>query len=79
MAYQVTGNVTRLGLAGAHRVALINRATCALIATTTSATNGSYTFSNVAFIDKGYCLIAFDDGADPVNAAVSDYVTPKQV
>jgi hypothetical protein len=75
-SYTVSGVVTRLGIAGPYPVALFERASRRLVRQTLSGSDGSYVFLSIAYIEKGYFAVAFDYSAEPVNAVISDYLTP---
>ena len=76
--YQISGTVYELGITGSYVVMLFSRKTGAIIKKTVSAsTNGSYIFSNIAYIANGYFVVAFDHGANPFNAAIADLITPE--
>lgn len=75
--HRITGTVTELGAAGAYRVRLFDRRTALCIRETWSATNGAYSFTNMAYQPNGYFAVAFDHGASPLNAAIADLITPE--
>jgi hypothetical protein len=75
--YRVTGNVSRLGVAGSHKVRLYLRKNGVLYGETWSSAAGEYQFDLVP--NEPCYVIAFDDTATPVNAAISDYVTPEPI
>ena len=75
--YQITGTVDELGVAGRYRVRLHDRVSGRLIRETWSDASGAYSFGSIANRPQGYYLLAFDHGADPVNAAVADLVSPE--
>lgn len=72
---KITGTTTRLGIAGSHRVYLYRRDTGRLVATTRSDAAGTYSFPNLPLRSSAYFVVALDDSGNPVNAAVSDYVS----
>ena len=74
---QIVGTVTELGVAGSYRVRLYNRVSAKLIREIWSATDGSYAFTGIAYRPNGYFVIAHDHGANPLNAAIADLVTPE--
>lgn len=74
---EVTDLVSRLGVVGVFRVCLFDRRTKKLIAETVSDRNGNYSFKYVANTPGGFFIVAFDDSGTPVNAAISDYITPE--
>jgi len=76
-SYRIRGTVDELGVVGRYQVALFDRATRLPAQYTTSGADGSYVFNNIAYVLKGYYVIAFDHGANPLNAAIADYVTPE--
>ena len=67
--------MTELGVPGAYKVLLFLR-TGALIAETLSDQDGNYVFSNLD-PNGSYMVVAQDHGPNPLNAAISDYVTPE--
>lgn len=69
---KLSGNVSKLGVAGAFRLMLFERDTGDWVATTTSGIDGTYLIENIPDHAEGYFLVAFDDTVDPVGAAVSD-------
>lgn len=71
----VHGNVSRLGLNGAYKVRLYLRANGVLYGETRSDAAGAYQFDLVP--NEPCYVIAFDHGDEPVNAAISDYITPE--
>lgn len=75
--HRITGTVTELGAAGAYRVRLFDRQTALCIRETWSAADGAYVFNNIANQPNGYFAVAFDDGANPLNAAIADLITPE--
>lgn len=76
-AYQITGTVTELGAAGAYRVRLFDRYSARCIREVWSAADGAYSFPYIAYRPNGYFAIAYDHGANPLNAAISDLITPE--
>lgn len=76
-AHRITGTVDELGQSGAYRVRLHDRVSGRLIRETWSDASGAYSFGSIANRPQGYYLLAFDHGADPVNAAVADLVSPE--
>ena len=75
--YRIAGVVDELGAPGRYRVRLFDRVTMRCLREVWSAADGSYAFNWIAYRDKGYLLIAYDHGDDPVNAAIADFVTPE--
>ena len=76
-AHRITGTVTERGAAGVYRVRLFDRKTALCLRETWSAADGSYAFNNLANQPNGYFAVAFDDGANPLNAAIADLITPE--
>ena len=76
-AFRIVGTVDELGVAWAYRVRLFERRTGRCIRETWSAPDGSYSFPNIAYRDKGYFVVAFDHGDNPLNAAIADLITPE--
>jgi hypothetical protein len=74
--YKIVGTASRLGVPGAYMVRLYRRDSGRLISETESNPDGSYAFNNISKIDFGYFTVAFDHTASPVNAAISDLLTP---
>lgn len=75
--HRITGTVTELGAVGAYRVRLFDRKTAICIREMWSAADGAYVFNNLANQPNGYFAVAFDHGADPLNAAIADLITPE--
>ena len=75
--YRIIGKVSELGAFGSYRVNLFVRYTGICIRQVFSAPNGDYAFNNIAYIPNGYYVIAFDHGANPLNAAIADLITPE--
>ena len=78
--YRVRGTVSRLGIKGPYRLYLTERLYGRFVATTVSDENGNYSFDyvpNVGSSRASYTIIAVDHTGDPLNAAISDYVTPE--
>lgn len=76
----ISGKISRLGVYGTYHVLLFSKKTKTIIKDTWSDAEGNYSFNNIAPTEKAYFIIAFDENrADPVNAAISDYVTPESV
>lgn len=76
-ASRVGGTVTELGVAGSYRVRLHDRKSAQCLRETWSAADGSYVFNDIAHRPNGYYVVAFDHGANPLNAAIADLVTPE--
>ncbi|AUB81458.1 hypothetical protein [Candidatus Thiodictyon syntrophicum] len=77
-AYRIADTITELGIPGAYRVRLYHRATGRLLRETWSdPATGAYAFERIAWRDQGYFVIGFDHGAEPVNAAIADLITPE--
>lgn len=74
---RIVGAVTELGVDGTYRVRLHDRKTARCLRETWSAADGSYAFHYIAHRPNGYYVIAFDHGANPLNAAIADLVTPE--
>lgn len=75
--YQIHGTVTEMGVAGSYRVRLFLRRTGILLRETWSAEDGTYRFSGLPALDQGYFAVAFDNSANPLNAAIADLITPE--
>jgi hypothetical protein len=76
--YKISGTVTELGVAGRYKVRLYSRTNGVMYAQTwSSATDGSYEFNYLPYLANGYYVIAFDEGDNPLNAAIADLVTPE--
>lgn len=75
--YRIAGTVDELGTVGAYKVRLFHRLSGALVRETWSAADGSYAFDWIAYKDKGYFVVAYDHGDNPVNAAIADLITPE--
>lgn len=73
-SYSISGTVKELGVTGAYRVRLFENQSARCIRETWSAGNGAYSFENLA--DLTYFVVAYDHGATPQNAAISDSVKP---
>jgi hypothetical protein len=73
---RIAGSVTRLGVPGAHQVLLYVRGLMTPIRQTLSDADGQYAFE---YLDQtvSYFVVAFDNTDNPVNAAISDYITPE--
>lgn len=78
-AYRIRGIVilTEEGTPGRYRVRLFERYSARCVRETWSAADGTYAFNFIAYREQGYFVIASDDGPDPYNAAIADYVTPE--
>lgn len=74
---RVRGTITELGVPGPYRVRLFDRRTGRLLRETWSAADGAYQFAGIAYRPQGYVVVAHDRGADPLNAAIADLVTPE--
>jgi hypothetical protein len=68
--WRLSGVVTEMGQPGAYRVRLFDTLTGTLVAETVSAADGVYTFTSLA--NRPYFAVAFDHGADPSTAGISD-------
>lgn len=77
-AFVIADVVTELGIPGSYMVRLHTRIDGYPVRATYSASGtGAYRFDRIAYRYKGYYVIAFDHGADPVNAAIGDLITPE--
>jgi hypothetical protein len=76
-SFRIAGTVDELGSAGKYRVRLFDRQSARCIRETWSATDGSYSFDWIAYRYRGYFVIAYDHGDNPVNAAIADMITPE--
>jgi len=76
-ACRITGTVTELGVSGSYRVRLFDRSSARCIYETWSSSGGAYTFNYIADRPNGYFVVAHDRGANPLNAAIADLVTPE--
>jgi hypothetical protein len=74
--YRITNVVSRLGIVGEYQVRLYNRASGELVSEMSSGADGSYAFNDLEYIENGYFVVAFDHTESPVNAAISDLLTP---
>jgi hypothetical protein len=75
--YRIAGTVTELGAAGVYRVRLFDRLTARCVRETWSAADGSYSVPYIAYRPNGYFAVAYDHGANPLNAAIADLITPE--
>ena len=75
--YRITGTVTELGVVGRYRVRLFDRKTARCLREIWSDADGSYSFNYIPYRMNGYFTIAYDHGADPLNAAIADLITPE--
>lgn len=75
--YRVHGTIDRLGVPGIYRVGLFDRLTKRLLAETWSDEDGAYSFDYLVYAANGYFAIAYDHTGTPLNAAVSDLITPE--
>lgn len=73
--YRIAGTVSRLGVAGKYRVRLYDQRSGIIVREVWSDEAGNYAFNYIA--DGVYYVVAFDHTNNPVNAAISDYVTPE--
>ena len=76
---RITGTVDELGVSGIYRVRLFLKDNGMKLRETWSASDGSYKFENIAYLDQGYFLVAHDHSTPKVNAAISDFVTPEPI
>lgn len=76
-AYRIVGTVTELGTAGVYRVRLFDRYSSRCLRETWSAEDGAYSFTYIAYRQNGYFAVAYDHGANPLNAAIADLITPE--
>jgi hypothetical protein len=72
---RITGTASRLGVAGRYAVHCLKLPELRVIAKTLSDETGLYSVNRIP--DGLYLVIARDHTNDPVNAAVSDYITPE--
>lgn len=77
--YRISGTVTEIGVPGPYPVYLFRRSDKLLLRMVWSDAAGAYAFNNLAYKANGYYLIAFDHGANPLNAAIADLVTPELI
>lgn len=75
--YRITGSVDKLGVAGAYLVRLYERDSGRPFAQVWSDPSGAYSFPSLPYRERGYFAVSFDHGANPVNAAVADLITPE--
>lgn len=75
--YRIRGAITEIGVVGSYRVRLFDRQSGRRIRETWSAPDGSYSFPYIAYRHRGYFVVAYDYGDNPLNAAVADLVTPE--
>lgn len=75
--YHITGTIDELGTPGKYRVRLFDRQSARCIRETWSDENGQYAFEWLAYRDKGYFVVGYDHGDNPLNAAIADLVTPE--
>lgn len=75
--YKIQGIVDRLGVVGKYNVLLYLKSTGSPLLGTFSGIDGTYSFVGIKYIYKGYYLVAFDNNANPLNAAISDLITPE--
>jgi hypothetical protein len=73
--YRLSGTVARLGVPGRYRIILYSRATKLPVRSFVSNDDGPYLIEHLA--NTEYFLVAHDHTGAPVNAAISDYVTPE--
>ena len=72
----LSGTVTVDGAPGVRRVALFDRRTMALIATTRSRPDGTYEFYGLPeYPQRTLLAIAFDDKEQKYNAEIADFLT----
>lgn len=78
-SYAISDYVSRVGEMGSYRVRLYDRDSGLLVASTRSAADGSYVFSNLPNRPEEYTLVAIDNDPkiDALNAAVADLITPE--
>jgi hypothetical protein len=70
--YRCSGTVDDLGVPGQYLVLLFDRLTCLPIRSTVSSADGAYAFTGIPDMTGRSFVVAFDHGANPVNAAISD-------
>jgi hypothetical protein len=75
--HHISNTVDELGVNGAYRVRLFDRASARCIGETWSAADGSYSFPNIAYRANGYFAVAYDHGENLLNAAIADLLTPE--
>lgn len=75
--YRITGTVTELGQVGVYKVRLFDRQSGRCIRETFSDASGAYAFDRIAYRPNGYFAVAYDHGANPLNAAIADLITPE--
>jgi len=75
--YRIRGNVSELSVAGSYRIRLFHRQSSRCIRETWSGADGDYFFNNIAYINQGYFVIAYDHGDNQLNAAIADLITPE--
>lgn len=78
-AFQVKGNIQKLGASGVYRVCLFDRRSKRCLRETWSAVDGSYVFLFVSYRYQGYFVVAYDHSGTPLNAAIADFVTPEAI
>jgi hypothetical protein len=69
---KAVGTVDERGVPGAYRVRLHDKLSADLVAETWSDADGAYTFERIE--DRAYYIVAFDHGANPATAAITDQV-----
>jgi hypothetical protein len=75
--HRIAGSVDELGSSGKYRLRLFDRQSSRCIRETWSDTDGSYSFDWISYRFKGYFVIAYDHGDNPMNAAIADMITPE--
>jgi hypothetical protein len=74
--YQIVGTTSRLGVPGGYKVRLFDRRSGLLLREVFSSPSGEYLFDRLAYSKNGYFTVAIDHSGSPVNAAISDLLTP---
>lgn len=69
---RVRGTVDEQGVVGRYRVRLHDLTGGAPVAAMLSGADGTYDFRYIKDQAPGYYAVAFDNGENPVNAAISD-------
>jgi hypothetical protein len=77
--YSITGTVTELGVVGAYKVRLYDRMSGKLVQETWSGSAGTYAFNYLAYPTDYYFVVAHDRGANQLNAAIADLITPSRM
>lgn len=77
--FRIAGTVDRLGVAGRYHVSLHLRRSGRKIRETMSDAAGNYAFERIPYRtgECSYFVAAFDHSDNPLNAAISDLITPE--